>query len=301
MARAASSSAVDVLETLDIADWSPSPDAALARRIGDALESGKVLFLPRLAFRLQPQERRFLDPRWSDGRAKNISYDPQLNAVKGAIGNRTDLNALRDLIARFHRQAVALVERLLPPYAPHLYGARTSLRLFPVGGRATSWRKDDSRLHVDAFPSQPNRGERILRVFANVAPDGQPRVWRVGEPFADVAARLWPRLKPPLPGAAAALAWLRVTRTRRSAYDHYMLALHDAMKADARYQREAPQQTVAFPAPSVWICFSDQTAHAALSGQYLLEQTLHLPVAAMIQPARSPLRILERLAGKSLV
>ena len=59
-----------------------------------------------------------------------------------------------------------------------------------------SWRADDRRLHVDAFPSRPNYGERILRVFTNVNPDGEPRVWRVGEPFEAVARRFLPRAKP---------------------------------------------------------------------------------------------------------
>jgi hypothetical protein len=41
--------------------------------------------------------------------------------------------------------------------------------------------------------------------------------------------------------------------------------------------------------------------HAALGGQHLLEQTFHLPVAAMRHPERSPLRILERLYQRPLV
>jgi hypothetical protein len=48
-------------------------------------------------------------------------------------------------------------------------------------------------LHVDAFPSRPIRGERILRVFTNIHPDStQARVWRVGEPFEDIARRYLP-------------------------------------------------------------------------------------------------------------
>ena len=35
-------------------------------------------------------------------------------------------------------------------------------------------------------------------------------------------------------------------------------------------------------------CFSDQVSHAALSGQYLLEQTLHLPVGSDIAPVQRP-------------
>jgi hypothetical protein len=49
------------------------------------------------------------------------------------------------------------------------------------------------------------------------------------------------------------------------------------------------------------VCFSDQLSHAVLRGQYLLEQTLHLPVASMCDPRNAPLRVLERLAGRALV
>jgi hypothetical protein len=48
------------------------------------------------------------------------------------------------------------------------------------------------------------------------------------------------------------------------------------------------------------VCFSDQVAHAALAGQFMLEQTLHVPVQAMYAPERSPLHTLERLAGRPL-
>ena len=42
-------------------------------------------------------------------------------------------------------------------------------------------------------------------------------------------------------------------------------------------------------------------SHAATRGQYQLEQTFLLPVGAMLDEQRSPLRILERLKGRSLM
>jgi hypothetical protein len=92
-----------------------------------------------------------------------------------------------------------------------------------------------------------------------------------------------------------------VTKSLRSEYDHLMLQLHDAMKSDLDYQQNGPQQTVPFPAGSVWVCFSDQTSHAVMSGQYMLEQTLHLPAARQYNPDSSPLAILSRLTGRTLV
>ncbi|MDE2149592.1 MAG: Kdo hydroxylase family protein [Gammaproteobacteria bacterium] len=292
---------VNRVHPVAVTNWSPAIADGVGPGLKAHLESGEVLWAEQLGFTLAPEEWRFIDPRWADGRAKNISYDTGRGQIKGAIGNRADLDALRTLMHRFHRQATGLIEKLLPGYAPQLRGARTSLRLLPVAERAGSWRKDDRRLHVDAFPSRPLRGWRILRVFTNVNLHGQPRRWRVGEPFADLAARFWPRLARPVPGAAALLAALHITRGRRSAYDHYMLRLHDAMKADARYQADAPQQQMDFPPGSTWICFSDQTPHAAMAGQHLLEQTLYLPPQTLADPGHGPLAVLERLAGRSLV
>jgi len=288
------------IETLAIADWAPQPGEAESRRLAGELEAGKVLFLPQLRFELQPLEKRFLDPRWSDRKAKNISYDPASTALKGAQGNASDLEDLRHLLERFHRRALGLIQHLLPHYTAQLRLARASFRPLPVAGRKGSWRKDDSRLHVDAFPSRPNRGERILRVFANVNPRGEPRLWRVGEPFADMARRFLPQIPRQLPGAAALLHGLRITKSPRSAYDHTMLQLHDRMKADADYQKNAPQQLMPFPPDCVWVCFSDQTSHAAMGGQYLFEQTLHLPVQGLYEPDSAPLRVLERLLGRAL-
>jgi hypothetical protein len=287
------------LVTVDLTDWHASVAPRETERLARDLEAGGVLVFPRLAFVPTAAERRFLDVRWSDGRAKNISLDGE--AIKGAAGTPSERAELAGMIARFAREAAGLVGALFPRYAPYVRSARTSYRPHRASGRPVSWRKDDTRLHVDAFPSRPNRGERILRVFSNVNPAGEDRVWRVGEPFEAMAARLLPRVRRQRPGEAAALRMLRVTRTRRSEYDHLMLALHDAAKSDLDYQRTSPQQEARFAPGTTWICFSDQVMHAATAGQYMLEQTIHLPLAALYEPARSPLAVLQRLTGRALV
>jgi hypothetical protein len=96
------------------------------------------------------------------------------------------------------------------------------------------------------------------------------------------------------------LALLRVTKTPRSPYDALMLQLHDCMKGDEAFQKDSPQSRVDLPAGSTWLAFTDQVSHAATSGQHQLEQTFLLPVAAMKNPERSPLRALERLKGRRL-
>ena len=113
---------------------------------------------------------------------------------------------------RYGRAAEGLVRGLVPAYAESLERARTSYRPAEISGRFYSPRHDDRRLHVDAFPSRPLRGRRILRVFTNVAADGAPRAWQVGEAFAGHAARFLPRLRRPLPGTAVLLERLGITR-----------------------------------------------------------------------------------------
>ena len=89
--------------------------------------------------------------------------------------------------------------------------------------------------------------------------------------------------------------------TGRLDYDAIMLQLHDCMKRDVEYQRVAPQASVDFPAGTTWLAFTDQVSHAAMAGQYQLEQTFLLPVEAMRDQATAPLRILERLKNRRLV
>jgi hypothetical protein len=284
--------------TLDLTGWRPVLAPGVQEAAVRAIEDGRVLVLPHVGFALSDHERRFLSPDWSDGRAKNISLDGA--RLKGARGTAEDLSELTAMVARFAQSASDLVVTLFPRYAPFVQRARTSYRPQPAVGRRVSWRKDDSRLHLDAFPSRPTHGERILRVFSNVNPVAD-RVWRVGEPFDAVARNFLPRIRDPLPGSAAVLAALKVTKRRRSAYDHLMLNLHDRAKEDTAYQRDCAQQVVHFAPGTTWMCFSDQVMHAAVSGQYMLEQTIHLPVAALYDPSVAPLAILERLTGRTLV
>jgi hypothetical protein len=284
--------------SLDITSWQPALTPDAQQTAIRTLEGGGVLVLPHLAFELLGGERRFLSPQWSDASAKNISLEGA--ALRGARGAPDDLAELSTMIARFAACAADLVTALFPRYASYVRRARTSFRPQPAVGRALSWRKDDSRLHVDAFPSRPNHGERILRVFCNVNP-AEDRVWRVGEDFTAMAKTFLPHVRRQLPGAPELLALLRVTKGLRSDYDHLMLGLHDRAKADPDYQRDCPQQIVRFMPGTTWLCFSDLVMHAAVSGQHMLEQTIHLPVAALYDRDSSPLAILERLCGRTLV
>lgn len=288
------------LTTLDVEQWQRQLDAAATTNATRELEAGNVLFLPHLKFALTKAEQRFLSPAWSDGKAKNVSYDPLAAQIRHTSAEGVNREQLAAMMARFAQQARELVSSLCPGYAQHLRWGLTSFRPIETRGRASSRRKDDTRLHVDAFASRPNQGLRILRVFCNVNPRGEPRVWELGEPFNAVAQRFRDRVAPQWPGSAWLLEQLRITKGRRSAYDHIMLNLHDNSKLDDAYQRSTPKTRVEFPAQSTWIVFTDRVMHAALAGQFLLEQTLYLPVAAMQDERCAPLRILEQIYQRRL-
>jgi hypothetical protein len=281
------------------------PDATWAddgptRGVEGVVESGHVLAFPHLAFALEPKELRFLDPRWTDGKAKNVSLRWPAGELRGAAGAATDLAALRRMIVRYAEQSEAFALRLFPHYRGELRRGNTSFRPVDVAGRERSWRQDDTRLHVDAFPSNPMQGTRLLRVFCNVNPSGEARRWRVGEPFEAHARRYLGAIGRPWPGSARLLAALGITKRRRTEYDHVMLQLHDRAKADTAFQRASPQQSVAFAPGTTWVCYSDQVLHAAMGGQHMLEQTLLIDVESLAHPETSPLRTLERLLNRPL-
>jgi hypothetical protein len=276
------------------------PATVGASRAADVLEAGGVVVLPTLPFEIADSERRFLDPAILT-ESKNVSLEPATGALGGTRLDGEDARALGAMVKRFADCAETLLAQLTPAYAGALQRRRTSFRPGAVADRALSRRKDDRRLHVDAFPSNPVQGRRILRVFANVNPDGCSRLWDVGEEdFESFARRFEPRLHMPH-GGGWLLQKLGLTKGRRTKYDQAMLDLHDLAKLDDRYQERAPKRRIAFPAGAMWVVYTDSVLHAALAGQHALEQTFLLPIEAMRDEARAPVRILERITGRALI
>ena len=281
---------------LDLADWRMAGRPEWTA----AVEDGRVLYFPRLAFEVLPTERALLREGMLSPQSRNVSLGAD-GVLKGAGGSAAEQAQLAAMVARFRQQALQLIDGLLPEYRGRLRFAPTSFRPRQVETRRQSVRADDQRMHVDAFPSRPNYGERILRVFANINPMGVPRVWRVGDDFETVARQFLPRAKPYRLWQAKALNALHVTKSLRSEYDHLMLQLHDLMKFDDAYQKNGTQVTMPFPPGCLWVCYSDQATHAVMSGQFMMEQTLYLPPGREADPQASPLAILTRLVGRPLV
>lgn len=284
----------------EVSDWF----AEIPHNFGDQclfdLEHGHVLYFPKLAFTLTQEQCRLLSPVVLEKGRKNISFDIRTHRLLGFNPSTTDQIALEAVMKRFVQHTQTLVTALFPSYKSAIEIGRTSFRPANISTRYSSYRKDDTRLHVDAFVSTPTAGKRILRVFSNVNQDGVTRDWRIGEPFDKVIKQFVHRLRPPLPGERALLHRLGLTKTKRTLYDHYMLGLHNKMKADTNYQTNASQEAFAFPANTSWIVFTDQVSHAAMSGQHLLEQTFYLPVSAQRFPAQSPLKQLEVRLHKAI-
>jgi 3-deoxy-D-manno-oct-2-ulosonic acid (Kdo) hydroxylase len=290
---------MEILEPLDITSWQGPFSSEIVSRAADALEIGKLLYAPQLPFQLSEAERRFLSPDCLDGKSKNISFRPDVRVLKGTRYEGDERDELLGMLQRYYTLSSNLLKALCPGYSSDLTAGFTSFRPAEIAGRTTSWRHDDTRLHVDAFPSRPMQGLRILRVFTNVNPKA-PRIWRVGEKFEDAAAHFLPSIKSPIPGSASLLSWLQITKGRRTQYDHFMLGIHDRMKADSHYQSQVSQTQLAIPPGTTWACYTDSVSHAAMSGQFAFEQTFYLPVRAMKNPERSPLHVLELLVGRTL-
>lgn len=261
-----------------------------------ALEQGQVIYFPKLAFFLRPDEEVLLNESILSSGHKNVSFDIKSQKIAG-IDDPQLRSKAEFLVERYAHFSRGLIDQLFPAYHDAIRWGRTSYRPAEIEGRTTSKRKDDTRVHVDAFPSSPVQGNRILRVFCNINPNSAPRVWHLGDAFPKVLDTFSSRMPAYSPLKARALQWIKATKTRRTEYDHYMLHLHDTMKLDEQYQSTLAKHQMDFPAKSTWIVFTDQVSHAALRGQYLLEQTFYLPVDAMVNPLLSPLKQWESKLG----
>ena len=173
--------------SLGIDRWTGPFPAELRAQAVDALENGKVLVFPQLPFAFEEQRSACCSrPLLSNGKSKNVSLkgSGELGGT-AATGEDRASRGGNDVAVRTRRDALCR-----GPGAAICRPARTRAHeLSSRGdrGRPASVIHDDTRLHVDAFPSRPMRGRRIMRLFTNVNPEGHPRVWHVGEPFEDMA------------------------------------------------------------------------------------------------------------------
>ncbi len=292
------------------AGWVPAEQRdARARAYCELLEGGQILFFRELPFHLPAADREFLlAQQWTELRLhKNVSYRPSEDVLRGVPGNSDTVHRLHSIMRNYAAQVIGFLGAFLSPYAGKWILDFSSFRPLEENGRDLPLHKRNDLLHVDAFPTRPTRGGRILRVFTNLNPT-KPRVWRTTGPFEALAGRYAEDA-----GLRKIAAESSLSRTvqnwgarlgfqaARTPYDTFMLRFHDYLKENAEFQANCPKSLLEFPPLSTWIVYTDGVAHAAMSGQYALEQTFLIPPAALAAPQHSPSRILENIAGRSLV
>ncbi len=276
------------------------------------LEQGNILLLPTTPFLPSEEECTFLrnQKQTDQSSHKNIAYKPHLHKVTGAdTSDAGNAEQMRSILSHYSEGALACLSELFPAYARLWKVDYASFRPVEEQGRKLAVRHRNDLMHLDAFPTRPTHGGRILRAFTNIHPTRE-RVWGTADPFEDLArqyaieaglnrvasplATLWRQAS-----LAGRLVGLRVPN--RSAYDDFMLRFHHFLKTNEEFQRTGQRQTAAFPPSSTWISFTDLIAHKALSGQYAMEQTCIVPYQAMLLPELAPVSVLERIAGRPLV
>lgn len=271
----------------------------------DQLERGKVLFFRGIPFDFPQDDRDFLLSQKQTGSRfhKNISYRPTKDLLKGVSSDSADRERLQRVMQHFSLEVTRFVSTLLAPYAGKFKLDFASFRPLEEEGRDLPLHKRNDLLHVDAFPTRPTRGGRILRFFVNINPSAG-RVWNIGEPFDVLLPRLTraQTISPPMRGAVARnlvhlASSMGLPVADRSRYDEYMLYLHDWLKENADFQQNSPKQEMVFPPGCTWMVYTDGVPHAVLSGRYAMEQTFIIPPEAFVAPEVAPIRVLESVTG----
>jgi len=276
----------------------------------EQLEAGAILFFAAPPFQLTEDDRQFLlGQRWAEKKLhKNVSYRPAQDLLRGFGGDSAVRSRLHDIMRNYSEEVFHFLTRFLLPYAGRWVRDTASFRPLEEEGRALPLHKRNDLLHVDAFPSRPTHGRRILRVFTNLHPT-RPRVWLTAERFGELAARY--AFDAGLPRMATGGSLLRRQVLRlgralhlpgadRSAYDRFMLRFHDWLKESAAFQAACAKTRLEFPPLSTWVVMTDAVPHAALSGQFALEYTALVPTEAWVAPEHAPIRVLEALCGRRL-
>jgi 3-deoxy-D-manno-oct-2-ulosonic acid (Kdo) hydroxylase len=283
---------------------------ARARALCRELEAGKILFFAKLPYEFPSDEREFLLSReWNELRLhKNVSYRPADDVMRGFSGDHGTQIHLHHIVRNYSAHVVKFLSDFLRPYASKWKLDFASFRPLEEQGRDLSLHKRNDLLHVDAFRLRPTRGGRILRVFTNLHAT-KPRVWYAIDDFGYVAEKYAAdaglsrfaakngALRRSVSRWAAGLGLARLSRTP---YDRFMLRFHDYLKENDDFQRNSPKMRLEFPAGATWMVFTDGVAHAAMSGQFAIEQTLLIPPDALVAPESAPYRILERIAAARL-
>lgn len=280
----------------------------------EKLEKGNILFFDHAPFDLPDADKEFLlSARQENTRLhKNISYRPEQNLVRGVSSKDSEnFNRLREIMRNYSTQVTKFFDSFLQPYAKKRAIDYASFRPIEEQGRELPLHKRNELLHVDAFPSRPTHGGRILRVFTNINPTVS-RVWEIGEEFEQIAKEFAfdaglenfnspNSMQKTLHKGAKFLNKFGLPVPARSNYDRFMLRFHDYLKENTAYQKQGRKTRLEFPPISTWLVYTDGVPHSVLSGQFALEQTFIIPFESLVSPQTSPASVLEKMCERSLI
>ncbi len=284
-------------------EWNKSENR---HKYATELEAGNILFFPEIPFAFPSEDIAFLlqQKQGASSARKNIAYKPLSDKITNhETKDPLTAEQMHQVLRNFSRKSVEFLSQLLPSYAARWKLDYASFRPFQEKGRSLRLRARNDLLHVDAFPTRPMHGSRILRFFININPT-EPRRWMTTSSLKELAEKFG-GTKVPF-ATHITPSWLKTIRRLlklpiRSPYDTFMLELHNFLKENPDFQETCPKDHWEFPPGSCWAVFTDQVSHAALSGQYALEQTVIVPRTALLKPELAPVSVLERLSGQTMV
>lgn len=286
------------------------PTSAKERDLAEKLERGELIHYPECPFQLpQGEELKFLLCQQLSSRAhKNISYDAGKDRTSGFLFQDTaQASRLHDLLSTFSTVATSWLAKQLPSYAASWKLDQVTFRPEEEATRRLRQKARNDLLHVDAFPSRPTNGYRILRLFANVNPT-EPRVWMTSDPFAKLLERFGRDVGLPTTAFSWSGLWQRnviglfnPNRRQRSAYDEFMLRFHDFMKANDEFQENCTKRFWNFEPGCAWMAITDTASHAALRGRYALEHSFFIAPDALVLPQESPAALLAQACGQPVL
>jgi hypothetical protein len=305
-----------VLATID----SAALDDAAAERVSTLLETNHIVYFPRCPIPLPDAATlRFLRSELpSRLRLKNVSYHPEADRLTGLEADEPT----RDRVTSVLREHLAGVTAFLGRVAPNLAAGWTigtcSFRPIQERGRNLKPHASNELVHIDAGAYGATHGDRILRFFVNVNA-GEDRVWASKGSITDLLERHGAaaglldgsgRLKQRIEKSVADHAFsalvgglARLNPLARvldsSPYDRTMRLLHNYMKDDEGFKRDARgYEEIRFPPFSAWAVFTDGVSHASVSGQFALVTTMIVRHQALKHPQFSPYSLLAASAAR---
>ena len=282
--------------------WHPDSHAT-TEALAERLERGELVTFAPCAFPLPSHEERvFLFEQQLHSAKKNISFNPATERVSG-FAYRSDEQEYRlaAIMKAFAGAVDAWLAKMLPRYAASWRPDRVSFRPEEEATRKLRLTARNDLLHIDAFPSRPSQGYRILRLYVNIHPT-EPRVWATSETFDKLIAQYGSAIGLP---SLFSEGWatrfgqgllniFQPGSSQRTIYDRFMLRFHHFLKANDPFQERTPKRFWQFAPGTAWLAFTDSLSHADLRGRFALEHSFFVAPMSLALPDLAPTAILER-------